>query len=447
MTPIVVAILIVSAVALVALGGLLAASDSAISSLSRAEIEEVADRSPRSQKALRAIALDTDAHTNAINFFRVIAETTSAVLVTLTLAFTLNKLWLTLVISALVMTAVSFVLVGSSPRSVGRRHAVVLLAIVAPLVRGVRVVLGPLANVLVRLGDRVTPGRPHSVSVNNGQQLLSMVDQAAEHDLLEDDDRELIHSIFEFNETYVREVMVPRTHMVTVPATATLPEAMDILMQSGHSRVPVERDEVDNIEGVLYLRDVTKALFRHPEDFATTAVTQIMKPAVFVPEAQKTDTLLKQMQVESSHLALVVDEYGGIAGLVTLEDLIEELVGEILDEYDREDVPIENLDEGKYRVGARVPLEDLGQLFGVQLDDDEVDSVGGYFSKIHGRLPVAGDEVRVNGLVLVAERIGGRAKMLLTVIAYADDTPAIVQDSVYPPDTSQGKKSGEEGNA
>ncbi len=420
------------AIVLVAIGGLLAASDSAINSLSRAEIDDLANEHPRSAKALRAIAADSGTHANAINFFRVIAETSSAVLVTITLAFTIDKLWVALVVSILVMTAVSFVLVGSSPRSVGRQHSERVMIYVAPVVRAVRAVLGPFANTLVRLGDRVTPGRPRSATFSNEQQLLSMVDQAAEQDLLEDDDRELIHSIFEFNETYVREVMVPRTDMITVDTTATLAEGMEILLQSRHSRIPVESGDADNIEGILYLRDVTKYLFRHPETFSTDSVMLLMKPAVFVPESQKTDTLLKQMQGESNHLAMVVDEYGGIAGLVTLEDLLEELVGEILDEHDRDVEPIEDIGNGQYRVSTRVPVDELGEIFGIELDDDEVDSVGGLFSKVHGRFPVVGDEVRVGGLILVAERTEGRAKMLSTIVARADDGLAAVQDSLEP---------------
>ncbi|GAA3584546.1 hemolysin family protein [Klugiella xanthotipulae] len=417
------------AFALIALGGLLAASEAAINSLSRAELEDFAAHHRRSASALRAIAHDPGAHMNATNFFRVIAETTSAVLVTLTLAFTIDELWLALIVSALVMTAVSFVLVGSSPRSVGRHHPEGILAFAAPLIRGVRVVLGPAAHGLVSLGDRVTPGRPRSAGISNEQQLLSMVDQAAEQDLLEDDDRELIHSIFEFNETLVREVMLPRTDMVTVDSSATLASAMEILMQSRHSRLPVVREDADNIEGILYLRDVSKALFRHPDTLEVTPVTQLMKPAVFVPESQKVDSLLKQMQLESNHLAMVVDEYGGIAGLVTLEDLLEELVGEILDEHDRSREPIEDLGGGLYRVNARVPIDDLGELFGIDLDDDEVDSVGGLFAKVHGRLPTVGDEVRAGGLILVAERTEGRGKMLSTITARADDHLTAIHDA------------------
>lgn len=227
------------ALVLIAVGGLLAASDSAINSLSRAEIEDLAEHHPRTEKSIRAIAADPSAHVNAINFVRVIAETTSAVLVTITLSFTIDELWLALIVSALVMTAVSFVLVGSSPRSVGRHHSEGILSFAAPLIRAIRLVMGPFANALVRLGDRVTPGRPRSAAISNEQQLLSMVDQAAEQDLLEDDDRELIHSIFEFNETFAREVMVPRTDMITVDSTATLAEAMEILMQSRHRGCPL----------------------------------------------------------------------------------------------------------------------------------------------------------------------------------------------------------------
>jgi CBS domain containing-hemolysin-like protein len=408
-----------AAILLVAFGGLMAAVDSAITAQSRADINELAVTA-RAKRSLRAIAADTGAHLNAINFVRIIAETTAAVLVTLVFATTIEALWLALLLSALLMTAVSFVLVGASPRSVGRAHPKSLLVLTALLVHFLRVLLGPVANALVALGNRVTPGRSRLATFTSEDQLLSMVDEATELDVIEEDDRELIHSIFEFSETVVREVMIPRTDMVTIEADATVGAAMGLFLSKGYSRVPVVDGEVDDVLGVLYLRDVARLVYERPRNLETLRVRELAKPAQFVPESKKADALLRQMQLESNHLAMVVDEYGGIAGLVTLEDLIEELVGDISDEYDRDVVEIEDLGAGRFRVSARLPVDELGELFDLDLDDDDVDSVGGLLAKVLGRLPVAGSEARTSGLILTAERTEGRRKRISTVLVEPD---------------------------
>ncbi|TFC05772.1 HlyC/CorC family transporter [Cryobacterium adonitolivorans] len=408
-----------AAILLVAFGGLMAAVDAAIMSLSRADIAELAVTA-RPKRSLRAIAADTGAHLNAINFVRIIAETTAAVLVTLVFATTIERIWLALLLSALLMTAVSFVLVGASPRSVGRAHPKSLLMLTAVLVHFLRVLLGPIANALVALGNRVTPGRSRLATFTSEDQLLSMVDEATELDVIEEDDRELIHSIFEFSETVVREVMIPRTDMVTIDADATVGAAMGLFLSKGFSRVPVVDGEVDDVTGILYLRDVSRLVYERPRNLESLTVGELAKTAQFVPESKKADALLRQMQLESNHLAMVVDEYGGIAGLVTLEDLIEELVGDISDEYDRDVVEIEDLGHGRFRVSARLPVDELGELFDLDLDDDEVDSVGGLLAKALGRLPVAGSEARTSGLILTAERTEGRRKRISTVLVEPD---------------------------
>lgn len=411
---------IAAAIVLVAFGGLIAAVDSAISVQSRADIVDLAEKF-RAKRSLRSIANDTGAHQNALNFMRVIAETTAAVLVTLVFATTVEELWIALLLSALIMTAVSFVLVGASPRSVGRAHPAALLTFTAPFVHFGRVLLGPIANALVALGNRVTPGRTRLATFTSEDQLLSMVDEATELDVLEEDDRALIHSIFEFNDTVVREVMIPRTDMVTIDADATIDAAMGLFLSTGYSRVPVLDGEVDDVTGVLYLRDVARLVHERPINAEDLTVGELARPALFVPESKKVDDLLRQMQLESNHLAMVVDEYGGIAGLVTLEDLIEELVGDISDEYDRSVALVEDLGNSCFRVSARLPVDELGELFDLDLDDDEVDSVGGLLAKILGRMPVEGSVASTSGLVLTAERTEGRRKRISTVLVERDE--------------------------
>lgn len=405
---------------LVAFGGLLAAIDAALGVVSRTDLIDLASRK-KSPRTLLAVSADVGAHVNAVNFLRIVAETIAAVLITLAFAAILDEWWLVLTVSALIMIGVSFVLVGSSPRSVGRAHPRELLRLTGGLIRGVRLMLGPLADLLVFLGNRVTPGRPRSATFSSEEQLLSMVDEATDLDVLEVEDRELIHSIFEFNDTIVREVMVPRTDMVTLDRELTVTDAMSLFLARGVSRIPVVGDDSDDVLGVVYLRDAARMAYETPEACATTTVEELAKPALFLPESKKADDALRQLQVESNHLALVVDEYGGIAGLVTMEDLIEELIGEISDEYDREISTSEQLDDDRFRVSARMPVDELGDLFGIELDDDDVDSVGGLLTKHLGRLPVAGSTVTVDGVVLTAERTEGRRKRVVTVLVEADE--------------------------
>ncbi len=408
------------AVLLVALGGWLAAADAALGVLSRADLAELATTS-RARKSLLAIAAEVGAHVNAVNFMRVVAETTAAVLVTLAFAYVFDEWWWALLLSAFIMTLASFVLVGSSPRAVGRMNARPVMRWSAWLVHASRVILGPIAAALVAIGNRVTPGRPRTASFSSEEQLLSMVDEATALEVLEEDDRELIHSIFEFNDTVVREVMIPRTDMVAVDADEGVAAAMSLFLSRGVSRMPVIGDDIDEVLGVVYLRDVARLVFERPVDVENTLVAQLARPALFVPESKKADDLLRQMQLESNHLAMVVDEYGGIAGLVTLEDLIEELVGDISDEYDREVVEVQQVAPGRYRVSARLPIDELGELFGLELDDDDVETVGGLIGKALGRLPRTGSVARSAGLLLTADRTERRGAKLVTVLVERDE--------------------------
>jgi len=265
-----------------------------------------------------------------------------------------------------------------------------------------------------RIAGRIALGRGR---VRDEQQLLEVVDQAAEQDLLEADDRDYIHSLVEFGETLVREVMVPRIDMVTVHAEETIRDALELLLNSRHSRLPVVTGDADEVVGMVYLRDASGFLLRRPEEAEAQPVTRIMKPALFVPELQRADELLRQMQRESNHLALAVDEYGGISGLVTLEDLIEELLGDISDEHDRDAPEVVAQADGSYLVHARVPIDRLGELFGLELEDDEVDSVGGLVAKQLGRLAEVGDTVQVAGIELTAVATERRRQRLVTVAA------------------------------
>jgi len=431
------------AIVLVILGGLLAAADAALSVTSRADLLDIASPA-KARSSLLGIAADVTAHVNAINFTRVVAETTTAVLVTLSFASLFEQLWVALLVSAATMTLASFVLVGSSPRSVGREHSTRILRLSAPVIRANRVALGPIADALVAIGNRVTPGRPKSTSFSSEEQLLSMVDEATELEVLEEEDRELIHSIFEFSDTFVREIMIPRTDMITVDGDASIGSAMGLFLSRGTSRMPVIGEDIDEVLGILYLRDIARLSYEKPLGAGSITVAELARPAIFVPESKKADDMLRQMQLESNHLAMVVDEYGGIAGLVTMEDLIEELVGDISDEYDRTVALIENLGDGRFRVSARLPVDELGELFQIDLDDDDVDSAGGLLTKALGRLPLPGSRAAYSGLILVAERTEGRRKRLSTVLVERDQALIDAQAAFGKRGTTNGTNDGDD---
>lgn len=417
------ALLLVAAFLLVAFGGLMAASEAALGVTSRTDLLELG-ASGRNARSLRRIADDTSAHNTAVVFIRVLSETTAAVLVAAAFMLIFDNIWLAVAAAAVLMTGISFVAVGASPRSVGRQHARGLLRGVAPVIRGMRVLLGPLAHGLVAVGNKVTPGVSPSTSFASEEQLLSIIDEAAENELIEEDDRELIHSVFDFTDRYVREVMVPRTDMVSVDAAATSREALALFLEKGVSRVPLADDDADDVVGVLYLKDLVQFGFRDEAGWRDAPIRRIARPAVFVPESMKAETLLQQMKRDAVHVCLVVDEYGGVAGLVTLEDLIEELVGEIADEYDAPNTEIVELPDGRYRVSARLGLDEVGDLFGLELDDEDVDSIGGLLGKALGRIPQPGATAEHSGLVMTGGASRGRNRGIATVIVERGETSA-----------------------
>lgn len=240
----------------------------------------------------------------------------------------------------------------------------------------------------------------------------------------EEFEQELLDSVEEFGETIVREIMVPRIDMATVPSDATVEKAMSIFLQRGYSRLPIVGKNKDDIRGVLYLKDIARLLHENPKLARESSLADIARKAVFVPESKPVDDLLREMQANSTHIAIIIDEYGGVAGLATMEDVIEEIVGEIADEYDKDVPDIDDLGDARLRVNARYSLVDLGEFFELELEDQDVDSVGGLLAKTLGRLPNFGDRVVVSGLTLIADRIEGRRKRLISVIVEKDSSLA-----------------------
>jgi CBS domain containing-hemolysin-like protein len=324
-------------------------------------------------------------------------------------------------VAALSMIVVSYVLVGVGPRTLGRQHPYSVGLVAAGVVRALGTVLGPLSRLLIVVGNAITPGRgfregPFSSEV----ELRELVDMAQESGVVDSDEREMIHSVFELRGTIAREVMVPRTEMVWIEQTKTVRQALALSLRTGYTRLPVIGESVDEIVGVVNLKDLVKATVDTTQNGRgeRRAVAELMTEATFVPDSKRLDDLLKEMQLSRNHMAIAVDEYGGTAGLLTIEDILEEIVGEITDESDTDDrPPVEHLDDGAVRVSSRLPVEDLGELFGVELDDSDVETVGGLLAQRLGRVPLPGTEAEIAGLNMRAEGgKDGRGRMRITTV-------------------------------
>jgi CBS domain containing-hemolysin-like protein len=412
--------LLVFAAGLIVLAFLFAMSDAALAAVSPARAAELAREGVRGAKALQTIAADTPRYINLLLLLRLVSELTATVLVTFVTFDTFDTNWgLALFIAAGSMTVISFVLVGVGPRTLGRQHAYTVGRVSAPLVRWLGTALGPLARLLIMIGNAVTPGKGYREGpfATTTVELRELVDLAEQRGVVEHGEREMIHSVFALGNTIVREVMVPRTETVWIEAHKTLRQALQLALRSGFSRIPVIGDNVDDVLGIVYLKDLVRRTTGPDASAAELPVAHIMREATYVPESKPVDDLLREMQAARTHIAIVVDEYGGTAGLVTIEDILEEIVGEITDEYDvAERPPIERLPDGAVRVTARLPIEDLGELFDVELPTDEVETVAGLLAQALGRVPIPGASAVVGGLLLVAEGTTGRRNRIDTVL-------------------------------
>jgi CBS domain containing-hemolysin-like protein len=308
--------------------------------------------------------------------------------------------------AAAIMVVVSFVAIGVGPRTVGRQNAYSIALVAALPLQAISVLLTPISRLLVLIGIALTPGR----GFRNGPfaseiELREVVDLAQQRGVVADEERRMIQSVFELGDTPAREVMVPRTEMVWIESDKTAGQATSLAVRSGHSRIPVIGENVDDVIGVVYLKDLVQRTYYSRNGGRDTKVSEVMRPAVFVPDSKPLDALLREMQRDRNHMALLVDEYGAIAGLATIEDVLEEIVGEIADEYDTDEVaPVEDLGDKHFRVSARLPIEDLGELYDIEFDEDlDVDTVGGLLALELGRVPLPGAEVMWDGLRLRAE--------------------------------------------
>ena len=408
---------LIVAICLIPLGGLLACVDSALARVSVARVEEFLREDRKGAKALRAICVDRARYTNLLLLLRVTCELTATALATVVARAEFGTDWPVIAITVLIMVVISYAIIGVGPRTLGRQHPNSVALAGAGAVRVLGQFFGPLASLLTLLGNAITPGRGYRDGPFASEtELRELVDMAEERGVVEHGERQMIQSVFELGDTIAREVMVPRTEVVWINKDKTVPQALTLALRSGFSRIPVTGENADDIVGVVYLKD----LARRGQDAGrsrSTHVEEVMRAVAFVPESKPVDELLREMQAQRTHIAIVVDEYGGTAGLVTIEDILEEIVGEITDEYDVERPPIERIDENTARVSARLAVEDLAELFGVTMPDrDDVETVGGLLADALGRVPIPGAHAVTFGLELTAESFGGRRNRVDTVL-------------------------------
>ena len=410
---------LLAALLFVLVAGVVASLEVALSRVSRVRVEELVREKQRGARRLQRVLADPPRALNLLLLLRMLLELAAVGIV---VAWTLDRVdgSLAVLLAVGVMTVVLYVFVGVGPRTIGRQQSERVALLGSGLVLLLTRLLGPVPRVLILLGNAITPGKGFREGPFASEaELRDLVELAQERGVVERRERDMINSVFELGDTLVREVMVPRTDVVTIERGKTVRQAMNLMLRSGFSRVPVVGENADDVLGVVYLKDLVRR--ERSDGGGAIKVEDAMRDAVFVPDSKPVDELLREMQSELGHIAVVVDEYGGTAGLVTMEDVLEEIVGEIQDEYDREAPPVELVDENTRRVTARLPVDDLEELYGVELPKEDADTVGGLLAATLGRVPIPGATVTVKGLVLVAESAKGRRNRIGTVLVRRAD--------------------------
>jgi CBS domain containing-hemolysin-like protein len=419
--------LLVAAAVLALVAGWCANAEAALALVSATG---AAERAGDKHGKLAAVAADLPRYMSVLLLLRTFCEVFAAVLVTAAFVSWLGNDWRAVLAALAVVIGLRYLLTGVRPQT-GRvgprteRTAQRAAAFLFPLTRA----LGPLPRLLVACGNALPPTRRSRTPADeegpvDRAELRGLVDYLERRNGIEPGERDMVRSVFELGDTIVREVMVPRTDMVFIEADKTVGQALSLALRSGFSRIPVVGENEDDVVGIAYLKDIVAWSHEHPGAEATEKVATVMRPASYVPDSKPVDELLRQMQARRNHVAIVIDEYGGTAGLVTIEDILEEIVGEITDEYDNEQPPVEWLNGGSARVTARLSATELGELFGVNLEDEDVETVAGLLAHALGRVPIAGSTATVHGLRLTAENLAGRRNKIGTVLVERAGAPA-----------------------
>lgn len=409
-----IAVLILVTILALGLAGLVGTLESAVSSISRARVEQLIKDERRGARPLLRVVDERAVHINLLVLLRTLLDATAAIFA----AAVASRLWHDsgwAVIAAIVAVGlVSFAIIGVFARTLGRKNPYTICLSSAMMLQVTARVFGPFTKMLIWVGNILAPGPgfrdgPYATEV----ELREMVDIAQEHGVVEIEERKMIQNVFDLASTTARMVMVPRPEMIWIEADKTAGQATSLCVRSGHSRIPVIGENTDDVVGVIYLKDLVEKTYHLCDGGRSVTVAEVMRDPVFVPDSKTLDALLHEMQVARNHIAILVDEYGAISGLVTIEDILEEIVGEISDEYDtRERAPVERVGERQWRCVARLSVEDLREALEEDLEEeitfseetvDQVETVAGLVAYGMGRVPLPGTSVTVEGLRLTAE--------------------------------------------
>ncbi len=391
----------------------------AIGRISLIRIEQLRRENVTGLERLEKVVKDRAKFIAVLQFLTLALSSIGAVLLAVYFVSIVQDLTIALVLSIIVVTLLSFIFLGVTPETLGLQHAEKVAIFGAPVTLFLGKGFWPLVRLLVLIGNAITPGKGYKAGpFASAEELRELVDRAEADDLIEAQEREMIHSVFELGETYAKEVMVPRTEVVWIEKDKTLRQAISLALRSGYSRIPVIGEDADDVIGIVYLKDISRRIFENSEAERNETVESIMRQVVFVPDSKPVDELLRNMQSARVHLAVVVDEYGGTAGLITIEDILEEIVGEIADEYDTQAPEVAELGPETFRLSSRVHIDDVADLIKIDLSGEEegVDTIGGLLAKRLGRVPIPGASIEIDGWEFTAERAAGRRNRIGTVL-------------------------------
>jgi len=402
------------------------AGRTAILKTSESRVEQLRREEVTGIEKLQKVISEKAKHVAVLQLVALALTSTGGVLLTFVFIESNLNLNSALIFAIIVVSLLGFIVLVVAPETLGRQKSDRISLMTAPIALTIKPIIWPIAKLLVAIGNALTPGKGFKEGpFATAEDLRDLVDQAEEADVIEDEERQMIHSVFELGDTVAREVMVPRTEMVWIEKGKTLRQAISLSLRSGYSRIPVIGEDSDDIVGVVYLKDISRRIFENSEAERTELVENLMRAAYFVPDSKPADELLRDMQAARVHLAVVIDEYGGTAGLVTIEDILEEIVGEIADEYDTHAPEVNELGPNVYRVSARIHLDDLAGLINVNLssDDEGVDTLSGYLAKQLERIPIPGTSIVIEGWEFVAERAAGRRNKIGTILIRKSESP------------------------
>ncbi len=406
--------------------GVFVAAEIALVTIRRTRIEQLAEEGNRSAKRVKGLIAQPGRFLAVtqigLTFLGFLASAYAAVNLTTSLEHVFEGSGLpilatsagalALIIVTLLLSLFTIVFGELVPKSLALAHTEQFALRLSGFIVVLLGALGPLVNVLTAITtavSRMLGAGDHAQGVMTTQELSILVERGGEQGILEAEEEQMIQAVIELGDQRIHEVMVPRIAMVTLPAGSTMEDAIDIVVEGGHSRIPVYEDTIDEIIGILYAKDLLPFLKASASE--RPALRSLLRTPVFVPESMSVDDLLHEFQRRKVHIAIVLDEYGGTAGLVTIEDLLEEIVGEIQDEYDEEEPLIVRLSDDEARIDGRADVDDLADLFDTNLgleDADEYDTVGGLIYHRIGGVPKPGDQVMVDGLTLTVETTDGR---------------------------------------